>query len=71
MDFGTHGGPGTNPPWIRRDDCTSFILWKNGTVMKIEGQSKAILCEFPFHPLSMDGLFCIEFGNNFSAVLIT
>ena len=26
MDFGVHEGPGTNPLWILRDDCTHFVL---------------------------------------------
>lgn len=26
MDFGTHGGPGTNPLSIPRDYCTHFVL---------------------------------------------
>lgn len=74
MDFGIHGGAVANPPWILRDDCTSFLyLVEEWTVMEIEGQSKAILCESPFHHLASeyDGLFCIEFVKNFPATLIT
>lgn len=30
VDFGIHGGPGTNPLWILRDDCTSFLYLVEG-----------------------------------------
>lgn len=31
MGFGIHcGGPSTNPPWIPRDGCTSFLIFLTG-----------------------------------------